>query len=408
MVTKAKQFPQGPSSYNEEFFDALVRHQIGLLRLSGTIRNELWEILDATEKDLIAKIRRGKKHGFESPTQVKRAESMIKALKATRAKAWSEITPTWVQHAQELAAAEPEHVQRITKAAFPVELGTLLPQPALLKAVVDSRPFEGKVLRHWANNAKRADLDRIEQAVRIGIVQGESNQAIARRTFGTLKQSGRDGVTQLTRNNIAAITRTMVNHVGTRARSEFYKENSDVFQKEQYTATLDARTTPQCSALDGKIFAVADGPHPPIHYMCRSIRVPFVSPDIIGDRPVRNFTERDLLRDFTGKPKGQAPTSRNDLPFGQKGKFDAFARTEMRKRTGRAPASTDYQSFLSRQTKEVQDDILGDAKGQLFRKGGLNVDKFADIRGSNPTFKPFTLDELRTMHPDAWKKAFGE
>ena len=388
-------------TYNEEMFDALIRHQIGLLRLSGSIRNELWVILDQTEKDLIARIKKGRKHGFDSPAQVKRAESLVKALKATRAKAWEEITPIWVARAQELAASEPEHVQRIVKAAYPVELGTILPAVPLLKAVVDSRPFEGKVLRHWANNAKRADLERIEQSVRIGIVAGDSNQAIARRTFGTLNQGGRDGVTQMTRNQVAAVTRTMVNHVGTRARAEFYKANPDVFKEEQYTATLDSRTTPICRGYDGSIWKVNDGPHPPIHYMCRSVRVPFIDGKVIGDRPIRNFTEKDILRDFSKEQGIKAPLKRADLPHGMKGKYDTFARGEMRRRTGTVPASTDYQSFLERQTKGVQDDILGPTRGKLFRKGGLDVKKFTDFKAENE----FTLSELASMHPGAFRKA---
>ena len=43
---------------NEQFLDAMIRHQIGLLRVAGKTTNEIIAILDATEKDLRAAIMR--------------------------------------------------------------------------------------------------------------------------------------------------------------------------------------------------------------------------------------------------------------------------------------------------------------------------------------------------------------
>ena len=44
--------------------------------------------------------------------------------------------------------------------------------------------------------------------------------------------------------------------------------------------------------------------------------------------------------------------------------------------------------------------MLGKAKAELFRKGGLTVDKFVDRFD-----KPLTLEELRLTYPTAWEKA---
>ena len=72
------------------------------------------------------------------------------------------------------------------------------------------------------------------------------------------------------------------------------------------------------------------------------------------------------------------------------------------KNVGRVPASTTYQDFLSRQSKEFQDDVLGKTKGELFRKGGLTVDQFVDRNGTE-----LTLSQLAKTHPEAFQRAFG-
>ena len=97
-------------------------------------------------------------------------------------------------------------------------------------------------------------------------MQGEGSSTIARRVVGTRSLRGRDGVTQITRRQTEAITRTATIHFSNSARQEFLLENSDVFQKEVYVATLDGRTTLICMSLDGKRFNVGEGSMPPVHF----------------------------------------------------------------------------------------------------------------------------------------------
>lgn len=56
-LNPGRQLGGNPLSVNEMFFDALLRHQIGLLRLDGRIRNKLIRLLDATEKDIADKVK---------------------------------------------------------------------------------------------------------------------------------------------------------------------------------------------------------------------------------------------------------------------------------------------------------------------------------------------------------------
>lgn len=390
------------ATVNEELFDALVRHQIYLLRLSGTIRNKIHRILDATEQDIKDKIiaRLAGSDGLNTPASVRRMEATLAAVRSIRLKAWNEVTETWLQELQDLATNEPILMAGVVKTVAPVILDTVLPAPGLLKAIATSSPFEGYTLKEWASSIARDDLRRIENAVRVGMVQGEGSQQIARRVVGSAALRGVDGVTQITRRNAEAITRTAVNHIANQARSEFINSNADLIDQEQYVATLDARTTPVCRSNDGKLFPIGKGPRPPLHFNCRSLRVPVIDGEALGSRPAKPVTERQLLREFSAKNGFPAPTKRANLPHGTKTAYDQFARMRIRELTGRVPGKTTYQQWLTRQSASFQDDVLGATRGKLFRKGGLTLDRFVNRSGDE-----IPLGQLAKQHADAFKAA---
>lgn len=157
-----------------------------------------------------------------------------------------------------------------------------------------------------------------------------------------------------------------------------------------------------CRSLDGETFELDDEKRPvlPLHHRERSLILPTLDPEPMGTRPARNFTQKQLLREFAAENGFDAPTSRAKLPRGTKGAFDAFARKRMRELTGQVPAKTTYSEFLKRQSAANQDDILGKTKGRLFRRGDLTLDKFVDESG-----RELRLDELAKLEPDSFRRA---
>ena len=387
---------------NTQLLDGLLRHQVGLLRLSGEMRGHIYELLDRTEADMASQIKRrlaGVK-GLNTPASVRRLQRLEKSLQATRLKAWSQVNKTWVKRLTEITRAEPATVDDIFKTVSPVEVNTTLPPVSKLDNLIRTRPFEGKVLKEWSQSIQRADISRITDQVRIGLVQGESSAAIARRVVGTVKLAGRDGVTEITRRQANALTRTAVSSFSNQARAAYSEANKQYFKEEVYVATLDHRTTTICGSLDGKRFPVGEGPIPPVHMQCRSLRSPVINGEVLGQRPARPHTERQLLREYTTKNGLKGTTSRGDLPRGHRGAFDKYSRGRIRELTGRVPAKVTYEEWLKRQSAEFQDSVLGKTKGELFRKGGLSLDKFVDSKGGAKT-----LSELRSLEKDAFKKA---
>lgn len=381
---------------NDEWLDAIIRHQIGLLRLSGSIRNDVFALLDATEKDIKDLIitRLAKSQSVASQ------ERLIKAIAAIRSESWKKSSQVWREEMLALVQAEPVYLATALQTVVPVLLDLNLPPVDTLKALVAHHPFEGQTLKEWANQIARQDLQRIEQQIKIGIVQGETSQQIAARVVGTVQQRGKDGVTAITRRQAQAITRTAVNSFSNAAKREFFKENADIFDMEVYVATLDSRTTPVCRANDGKRFPVGKGPIPPLHWNCRSFRVAEIDGQVIGQRPAKAVTQRQLLREYADKAGIKPVTKRAALPHGHKGAFDTFSRGRIRELTGTIDAKISYQQWLERQPASFVVDILGPTRAALFRKGDLKLDRFVNRQGDE-----LTLSQLARKEREAFVAA---
>lgn len=366
---------------NEDYLDAMLRHQIGLMRLSGSVRNDVFELLDSTEQDLAGQIKQRLKPGGITPANLKRLQRLQVVISGIRGGAWGGVSELWKKELDALAVAQPGFLSTALRTSLPLTIDFSTPSPALLRAIVTSRPFEGKTLHEWSRSVARADVARIMDQVRIGMTQGESNQAIARRVVGSRAAGGLNGVTETARRQAAKITRTAVNHISNQANREFFKENADIFKNEVYVATLDGRTTPVCRSLDGRRFPIGEGPIPPLHFQCRSLRVAVIDDEIAGERFVKPTTERGLLREFT-KQKGIPGVSRRtDLPRGTKGTFNTFSRQRVKELIGKVPAKVNYQEWLGRQSVQFQDDVLGVTRGRLFRQGELSLTKFVNRAG---------------------------
>jgi hypothetical protein len=57
---------------------------------------------------------------------------------------------------------------------------------------------------------------------------------------------------------------------------------------------------------------------------------------------------------------------------------------------GQVPATTTYGEWFKTQTTEFQDQVLGSTRGEMFRNGGISLDKFTARDGD-----VLTLDELK-------------
>lgn len=388
---------------NTALRDSMVRHQIYLTRLSKTISAKVREVLNATEEDLANTIRErlADATGLDTPADVRRMKQVLALLENERNSMWEDLDSTLSDELIAFAQAEPNFVADQLDTTSPVVLDLALPGLERIKAIVNSEPFEGRTLSEWAKTIASSDIARMKREIQMGMTAGEDSATIARRIVGTAKLAGRDGVTQITRNNADSIVRTAVNFISNQIRQEMLADNAEFFDSELYLATLDDCTTMLCASLDGNVYNVNEGPVPPLHFNCRSTRVPVFDGKAIGSRPAKNATEGRLVREYTAANGIEGVATRDGLPYGTKGSFDAFAQKRIRELTGPVPAATTYGEWLKSQPAAVQDDILGPTKGLLFRNGGLDdLSKYVSRQGDD-----LTLHELAQTQKSAFRAA---
>lgn len=323
--------------------DALTRHQVFLQRFAGSQVRESLPIMRQMARDIRAALLRQDLTDFETA----RLTALQIDINAITSAAGVSLRDIMTVNMTEFAEYEAQFTQKLLQGAVTVQLAGV--STVALGAAVTAAPmtlvsgqkttrttFAG-IFDTFAQGAAR----EVMTAVQAGITAGATNAQITGQVMSL--------VNTRTRDQAETVVRTAANEAGSAARAEVYAANSDVLRGEEFSSVLDGRTTITCLSLDSKIFPVGQGPMPPMHYNCRSIRVPVV------DKPFA------ALREGSTRASYQGPVS----------------------------SQTTYNSWLKGQPKDFQDEVLGTERADLFR-GGMNVDKFTDDAG-----RALTLEQLR-------------
>lgn len=338
---------------NDTIRDLQIRHAVNLQRLStGTLR-KLLPLLDKADEDIVNKLlKRGAT--LQGSYASKRLEALLDSIRVINRNATSLLAKGMKREMMDTAKYEAQFQKGLIEGALPFKFDVVTPSAEMLDAVVNARPFQGRLLREWVTELGEAKQRRLRDAVRMGVVQGETIDEIVRRVRGTRSLNYRDGVMAISRRGAEAMVRTAVAHTTTAARDALYDKNRDIIKSEQWVATLDTRTCPECMGLDGKTFDVGKGEKTPAHIGCRCVRVPVMK-------------------------------SWKELGFDIE-ELDPGTRASM---NGQVSATETYGTWLNKQSSAVQDEALGPARGKLFREG-MKVDSFTNRAGEE-----LTLDELR-------------
>lgn len=367
---------------NERIRDALVAHQVDVLRFSRGLSTRLVKLLDEFEPELRQTIKRRLENkrllgGDPGAETTKRLERIAATYERILRPTWEKIRDTTRTELLQLAHLESAFVAGTAGATLPVIVNFKVPTLDEIKTIVTQTPIQGEHLQGWLEKWRANDRNRAIQQIRIGLLQNETPVEISRRIFGTVSRQGVDGVRNVTRRGALTLAQTAASMVTNEVKRVVYEKNADVIDQELYVATLDSRTTPICRSLDGKQFPVGDGPRPPVHVNCRSVRVPAFDPDELADRPANAVTKKALA--------------------GLKG---AERQARVRELVGRVPGKTTYQEFLRNQDAAFQNEVLGRTRAKLFRQGEVDLDAFVDYTG-----RQYTIDELRDRIPAAFRKA---
>lgn len=386
----------------EAYRDAVIHHQIELRRYSAGVQQDVADMLEEADREVASRLRLALEATNADPEaySVHRLKAIAQDIaiyrEATLGNVSAELTTEMVRFADLSGRAE----LSILSQSVPVEYTFAALAAEKAAAIVTSKPFQGNILSGWFSNLAQQDGERLDRAIKLGMSTGETIQQIVRRVVGTKKEGYTDGILTTTRRDANAIVRTAVTHVSASAREAVWDANADVIDAKVWLSTLDGRTSIGCMGRDHHGVSLSGKPlpdgilpltppdiRPPSHFNCRSTLYALINGlALLGDRPsvvdTRTRARREV--DFQAIAK-------------QEGKSIQQVRREWaEKNISQVPAKTTYQEFLQRQSPEFQDEVLGPARGRLFREGGLTVDKFSDASG-----RLLTLDELDRKYPQA-------
>jgi SPP1 gp7 family putative phage head morphogenesis protein len=237
----------------------------------------------------------------------------------------------------------------------PVTLNLRTPLGTELARTMDNVPI---LKRFRAITEGSADL--FDRQVRIGLMQGETTDQIARRLVGKVQYSesrtflGKGAAIEAKNVQVKTLVRTSVQSVTNAANQAVYQANQHVTKKYRYLATLDSRTTAFCRANDRRIFEYGKGPVPPIHWNCRSVSTPVLDLEGLGIPPP---------------------------PAGSRASMD-----------GRVAGDLDYSEWLKQQPTDRVERILGKGKAKLFLEDKITLSDMVRSDG-----REVTLAELRRL-----------
>jgi len=347
---------------NTAILDALTGHAIGLEKLSNATIRKIIALLNRSDARLVERL------ASEDLTDISQArqERLLNDIRTIVQGLYADATGQLRADLDALAGYEGEYQLDLFKRVVPVQLDWVAPSSFQLIAAANSRPFQGKLLKDWFTDLEDGAFKRLRNVIRAGIVEGRTIDQMIREVRGTKAQGYKDGILEINRRAAEVTVRTAVQHTANAARSELYKANSRFIKGVQWVSTLDGRTSAVCRARDGQVYPVDSGPRPPAHPNCRSATTPVV----------KSLREMGL--------KG------NDVSPGKRSSMDGVVAEDLT-----------YDGWLRTKPQDFQDDVLGKAKGDLFR-AGLTMDRFVSKAGDE-----WTLAELKKREADLWQKAFS-
>lgn len=365
----------------ERMVEAISRHMAYLHRLSTGQANKAVAIVNRLGSDLARDVAERLEGltpaelqafaaGKYTTTRLKGLRSLINGWAEQLGKQLNEEVLTGLK---DLADNETSYAHRLLQSVLENPIAAA-PGAGVAYAAAMERPALGQLVTEMLDEIPERTRKQVYSRIRQGIAQGETNGQIVRGLRGTKALRYRDGIFQTTRIAAERVVRTGVNHVSNTAYAETWEATG--VEEVVDVATLDGRTSKYCASVDGRRHKVGTAhPRPPYHPNCRTVQIPSLAADIMGERPyVRAF-----------KPVSEIPKDRRSKDM-----------------IGQVSTKTRYPDWFSRQPASFQREWLGDTRYKLYKKGDYTIDRFVD-----PVGRQYSIAELEARDSETFKEVFG-
>ena len=256
--------------------------------------NPILSMLEDLKKELAATLER------VDPTAVVRASAQQARVKAlfdqtteTIRSGYKDIVKAHAADLRTLASVQAELIGGTINNLVGVEIMTTTLSGQQLSSIASNVMIKGAPSREWWSRQAGDLRERFQDAIRDGMLRGETLSDLTRRVRGTRESQfsdgvfvpgalNPDGIISTATRNAQALIRTSVQTVANDARIALYEENQDVCDGIEWHNVLDDRTTPPCEEYDGKKWSFPDYepighdlpfPGPTLHWGCRCTQI---------------------------------------------------------------------------------------------------------------------------------------
>jgi SPP1 gp7 family putative phage head morphogenesis protein len=212
----------------------------------------------------------------------------------------------------------------------------------------------------FIRNFAKDNRVRVEQQIKSSLGYQKDEREVRDSVVGV------GGQTHITGYRLFAMLSTLVAFISRATRDRVFKLNNDKIKGYQWVSVMDSRTTEFCRWADGKTWyydndsGTLGSPYtPPVHFSCRSMTTPIY----------KSWEELGLDESYAERFPTQIPDR------------------------------TTYYQWLERQPKNVQLDVLGATRYDLWKNKGITPDRFYNRQG-----KYLTLQELQKRSIDIPKQ----
>jgi hypothetical protein len=341
-----------PDTIDQSIVDAILDHQVDLMRVEAGTRARVIRLLNRMQVDLVSQLRGG------NVTELNKArlQSLLRQTNETIDSYYTRVEGELDITLREIARIQADHTATLvstTSASIPTE--------TFLTRLVSNVLIHGAPSSDWWARQSQNMTFKFGNAVRQGVAQGETNEQIVARITGK-PRLGIPGVIDMPRRDARSLVHTSIQTVANASRMETFRQNSDVVTGVRQLSTFDSHTTETCIAYADQEWDLEGNP-------INGTKLPFVNPGGSLSGTPRHWGCRSVMvpRTKTFKELGI------NIPEPK-------------------PLRTMDQWMASR-TPEQLDELLGKGRAEMYRNGSITREQLLNLSGH-----PMTLLQLRAKY----------
>lgn len=372
-----------PDNLSQRLANELLRHDIDMMRVAVSDEQESEAAIAGLTSVLVSRLIRRDPTAVAKGFGQDRLDKLISEIRTIIRDEYQRLYKLERAHLIEAGTAERVVIPHTVAVSMGVSRSTGL---SLVKPV-DGNPvreiIDQRVITANANDAARMrEFFEREAANHYRRAAGTLRQAFAQDETITQMITRLKNLTEIQARETASLVRTGYNHVINQLRIETMQRNSHLFRGVIAITVLDGRTSKICISRSRGMWDLNTGrplPESPVQ-----MSFPGPTPWHIGERTQLYPLTRDVRE--VGR-MGDSDVKRA---------ISGLTKEQRELLSVNPPDDETYTQWLRRQSRDVQNQVLGPTRRKMWLNGELELTDLVNQRG-----RPLTLEQLRKKGDNA-------